>query len=288
VSKVVQFEISPYSSGSSEEKSAVVTLNLQTGHWSRDTGLPFDVEDSKVRPLAVQAVEKAKDDLNRALRAPLDVHLRLADIRPEYDMGLFTDRPAVTSPKRAWRRIDAIWISARPSAIVALSGPQRDCFDRAFDLIARLDRPAEMRWTYSGLHEGVHHIALQATTQLRHPLVSVCRVGTRLGVDIHACLSGQETEIQVLSTQMMALAQALRRYARPDLAPLVVTAFEVQTRDTDSDPRALLQLQVGSRGWSYALGRAAKQSMSELWEMPHDGLEIMTVAAPAWVDPPKR
>jgi hypothetical protein len=283
---VIHFEVSPNLLGSGEVNPAIVTLDLQKGHWSRDTGLPFDVEKPAIRPLAVQAVKKAKDALNRALRDPLDVHLRLCDIKPQYDMRLCTDRPAVTFPKRVWRRADATWIAERPSAIVALEGPPRDCFDRAFDLIARLDRPAEMRWTYSGLHDGVHHIALQATTRLRHPLVSVCRVGTTLGIDIHSSLSGQETEMQVLSTQMMALAQALRRYAGHKLAPLIVTAFETRTADANSAPRPLLQLQVGSHGWTHALGKAVKQSVSELRQMPYNGFEFVTVAAFGWIDPP--
>lgn len=245
-----------------------LSMNLETGIWRLGKGAERDVQDPKIKPLVMEALEQAENRLNKALSAPLGAHRALSTMVAEYAPGLCMDRPDNSYPIRAWRRADAAWMTERLSASPQSEHAPRDAFDRGFDLIERLDRPVKMAWTYFGRHEGAHHVRLLSPQELCHPTVSLRRQDTRLVMDINACLSGAETQTRILSSQMMALALALRRYAGPSLGVVIISACEVKAFNRPKEARPHLQLQIGANGWMQALGVAARAPVIDLLDAP--------------------
>jgi hypothetical protein len=271
VRKDVSFDIAPNLLGPQLKTPINVTLNVKSGQWVAENGAHFDVSEPKIEPLAEASVKKARDRLNQALRSPLDVHLGLASIYPEYSTLHSNDRPEQTPPIRAWRRRDAGWMKER-ILVPELRDTPRDAFDRAFELICQLHRPVQMQWVNFGHHDGAHRIALRVEKQIFNPIVLLKTIETGLFVDRSISLNAVDARRQLLGTQMMALVLALRRYGGLSMGPIEIGAYEVEDFDQTNDGRRSLTLRVEANAWGIAVGQASQMKVETLLNAAPKGL----------------
>jgi hypothetical protein len=276
VSNITSFEIPPHVLGPKVNTHTNVTLKIATGQWVVENGTNFEVNVPKIKPMAEAAVQKARDRLNTALRSPMDVHLGLTSIYPEYGTPHSNDRPKRTPTLRSWRRADAAWMTDRISEPETTDVP-RDAFDRAIELIDQLDRPVPIQWVYSGHHDGAHRIALRVTKQLRNPIIALKAVETTLFVDRSASLAGAEVQSQVLGTHMMALVQALRRYSGLSIGDIEIGAYVVEDFEKNEDGQHVLRLWVAANAWGVAVGQASRMTVETLLKAAPPGLVFESV-----------
>ncbi len=275
VNRNVSFDIAPNVLGSKVQNPVNVTLKVKSGQWIAENGTDFDVSVPKIKPMAEVAVQKARDRLNKALRSPLDIHLTVVSIYPEYATPNSNDRPVQTPPIRTWRRTDARWIKNRILA-PKVSDTPRDAFDRAIELIDRLDRPVQMQWVYFGHHDGAHRIALRVKKQLCNPIIALKAVETKLFVDSTTSLNGVETQRQILGTHMMALVQALRRYGARSIGDIEIRAYVVEAFDQTENGQHVLNLWVDANAWGIAVGQASRMKVEALLSTPPKGIRYQT------------
>ena len=259
--------------GPKDKTPTHVSLKLDAGKWVSETGTQVDMSNPKIGDLAQDAVEKARDRINGKLLSPLDIHLGLAAMFPNYIVSYANDRPAETPNLRNWRRADAAWVNAR-IALPETDETQRDTFDRAFELVEQLDRPVAMQWVYFGHHDGAHRVALRVKNQLRNPIIALKAVKTALFIDRSLCVGAVDARRLIVGTHIMALVQSLRRYGGLSLGNLEVGAYEVEDFGSEEDGKHILSLQVAPSAWGTGVGQASRMKMKELFGAPPTGLEF--------------
>lgn len=277
VNTQISLEIAPSVLDTKVRTPTSLTFRIKTGQWVTGKGISFDVSGPKIKPLAENAVETARDRLNAALRRPLDVHLGLAAIYPDYARPQLKARPDRSVPLRAWRRADAAWMKSRISA-PDVTEETRDSLDRALDLIKQLDRPVEMQWAYFGRHDGAHRIALRVKKQLCNPIIALKTVGATLVLDQSGSLNGPDVRRQVLGTHMIALVLALRRYGGLTVGDVEIGAYEVEDFDQTEDGCHILNLWIAASGWGTAVGQASRMKLEELLTVPPLGVRFDRVS----------
>jgi hypothetical protein len=280
VSKDVSFDIPPFVLGPKIKNPTKVTLKIATGQWVAENGTNFDVSAPKIKPMAERALQKARDRLNKALRGPVDVHIGLPSIYPEYGTSHANDRPKKTLHLCSWRRADAAWMKNRISESESeseMADALRDTFDRAIELVEQLDRPVPMQWVYFGRHDGAHRIALRVKKQICNPIITLKTVETALSVDRTTSMTGVEARRQILGTHMMALVQALRRYSGLSIGDIEIGAYVVEDFDQTDDGQHILNLLVAANAWGIAVGEASRMKVETLVNAAPKGIVFENV-----------
>jgi hypothetical protein len=267
----VSFDIQPQVLGSNGNSPINVKLKIETGQWVAEDGTNFVVSDPNIKLLAEVALQKAQDRLNAALSSPLDVHLGLAAIYPDYGTPRVNDRSNKTPYLSSWRRADAAWIKNRISEPETIDAP-RDTFDRAIELIEQLDRPVSMQWVYFGRHDGAHRIALRAEKQIGHPIIALKAIETKLLVDRATSLNSVAAQRHVLGTHIMALVQALRRYGGLSIGDIEIGAYVVRDFNQTEDGVHVLNLRVAPNAWGIPVGKASRMKVETLLNAAPSGL----------------
>ena len=273
VSTSVSFEIAPHLLGRNAEDPISVEFNIKSGTWRQENGGDYDVDTPTIKQLAERALDRARARLNTELTSVFDIHMELSSVHPTYATHGANDRPRQTELRRSWRSSDAAWIKTR---IVPQEGPfpSRDVFDRALDMVKHLNRPVQMQWVYFGHHDGAHRIALRFKKYLRNPVISLKRYRTQLVLDRDASVLAVDTRAHVACTQMIALVQALRRYAGLDLGDLEIGAYQVLNFDDTDDGQHVLNLFVDAGGWGHAVGQASRMTSTDLLRSPPLGVRF--------------
>ena len=269
----VSFEIAPHLLGRTAEDPISVEFDIKSCIWRQENGDVYDVEIPEIRQLAERALDRARDRLNTELTSVFDIHMGLSSVYPTYATQPANDRPRQTESRRSWRSSDAAWIKAR---IVPQEGlfPPRDVIDRALDLVKHLNRPVQMQWVYFGHHDGAHRIALRFKKHLHNPVISLKRNRTQLVLDRDASVLAVDTRAHVACTQMIALVQALRRYAGLDLGDLEVGAYQVLDFEETNKGMHVLSLFVDAVGWGHAVGQASRMTSTDLLSSPPLGVRF--------------
>ncbi|MBT6544531.1 MAG: hypothetical protein HOL77_10725 [Rhodobacteraceae bacterium] len=278
VSKIVSFEVPPHVLGPNINTHINVTLKIATGQWVGENGAKFDVNLPNIKPRAEVALKNARDLLNTALRRPLDVHMELASIHPAYKTLHANDRPKKSVNLRSWRRADAAWMKKRILVPEASDVP-RDAFDRAIELIEKLDRPVMMQWVNFDRLDGGHRIALRVEKQICHPIIALKANGTELLVDRVASLTGVEAQRYVLATHMMALVHALRRYGGLSKGDIEIGAYVVEDFDQTEEGEHILDLWVAANAWGVSVGKTSRMKVETLFSEAPKGIVFEVVGS---------
>jgi hypothetical protein len=256
--------------------------------WLRDDKRVVDVDTPEARPIVTKELDRAVRALNTQLAAPHRLHQNVDVAELSYASGWSYDAPIKTRTvtKQLWRLRHSEWLKTALKRPEFDNASPRDAFDRAFDLMARLDTPIPTVWMVVPPKEGIRHVALCISNDFNHVHLALMREKLTLVIDPEHSLLPEANRNAVVAAQVLALAQVLRLLAADRLGAVVISVYSTDSLDELVDFTPLMQVQIGAAGWLNALPEATVTPLSDLGNRQWSDLSVHFKYDQNWIRDP--